>query len=486
MALRAELAGIVGAANTLHAPADVARYLVDWSGDLTGAALAVVRPGSVAEVQAVMRFCAGHGLGVVPQGGNTGLAGGGFGNDPQRLVVLALERLSAVRALDAENASAVIEAGCTLQRAKEACAGAGLLFPLSTGAQGSSQIGGAAATNAGGINVLHYGMMRDLVLGLEVVLPDGALWQGLGGLRKDNRAIDLKQLFLGAEGTLGVITAVELRLFPLPERIETAYVATPGFPAAMALYRMARRQCAGLLTAFEVIGAECLAMARLARPDVAPPVAGQGGAHAILELSASAAVNARELLEQLLAEAMAQGLVEDGAIAQTGAQAQAMWAIREGLVEGQARRGFHLRTDLSVTLGRVPELVDRARALVAERWPGWVPQAYGHAGDGNVHFNVLPPEAMDAAAARAAAPELLAGLHALVGALGGSISAEHGIGRSRAAAFWAGVPAVQRRLLCGLKDALDPEGRMNPGCVFPPPPAPPPAPGDGADDGAGR
>lgn len=464
----AEARRALGPTGVIEAPADMARHLVDWAGDRHGGALAVLRPASVGEVQAVLGICRAHRLGVVPQGGNTGLVGGAFGPQVKAPIVLSLERMNKIQAIDPAGYSMRVEAGCTLQQVKDVAQAADRLFPLALGAQGSCQIGGNAATNAGGINVLHYGMARDLILGLEVVLPDGAVWNGMTGLRKDNRGYDLKQFFIGAEGTLGVITGVEVKLFPLPRRTETAYVGLRSFADAMELFARARGDCSDLLTAFEVIGAECLPMARLIEPELIVPVDEKLPVHVILECASSEAVNLESLLESLLQQALESGLIEDAVIARSGQQARAFWAIREGLVEGQARRGYHVRTDLSVRLGDVPRLVDRARTLVATEHPGWISQAYGHAGDGNVHFNVLPPADMDEDATRAEGRKIADGLYALVGALGGSISAEHGVGRSRRDVVWEGLSPVHRRLVAAIKSAIDPEGLMNPGCLLPP------------------
>lgn len=464
----AEARRALGPNGVVEAPADMARYLVDWASDNHGGALAVLRPASVAEVQAVLSICRAHRLAVVPQGGNTGLVAGAFGALAQAPIILSLERMNKVRAIDPAGYSMCVDAGCTLQHVKDAAEAADRLFPLALGAQGSCQIGGNAATNAGGINVLRYGMARDQILGLEVVLPDGEVWNGMTGLRKDNRGYDLKQVFIGAEGTLGVITGVELKLFPLPGRTETAYVGLHSFADAMELFARARGVCSDLLTAFEVIGTECLPAARLINPGLITPVDEKLPVHAIIECASSEAVDLTTLVETLLQQSLESGLIADAVMARSGAQARAFWAIREGLVEGQARRGYHVRTDLSVRLGDIPRLVDRARAFVAADHPAWLPQAYGHAGDGNIHFNVLPPAGLDEDAAREQGRKITDGLYAVVGEFGGSISAEHGVGRSRRDVVWAGRSPVHRRLVAAIKSTFDPEGLMNPGCLLPP------------------
>jgi FAD/FMN-containing dehydrogenase len=463
----AEARRALGPAGVIVEPGEMTRYLVDWAGDARGSALTVLRPASVAEVQVALRICRAHRLGVVPQGGNTGLAAGGFGNIADAPVILSLERMNAIRDIAPADFSMRVDAGCTLQQVKDAAEAADRIFPLSLGAQGSCRIGGNAATNAGGINVLRYGMARDLILGLEVVLPDGEAWDGMTGLRKDNRGYDFKQFFIGAEGTLGVITGVELKLFPRPRRVETAYVGLRSFADAMELFARARTVCFDLMTAFEVIGSECLPAARLIDASIVAPVAEALPVHVIIECASSEAINLSGLMETLLQQVMETELVVDAVLAQSDRQARAFWAIREGLVEGQARRGYHVRSDISVRLGSVANLIAAARANLETRHPGWISQVYGHAGDGNVHFNVLPPAGMDEEATRKEGEAITAGLYAVVGQFGGSISAEHGVGRSRRDAFWAGLSPVHRRLVATIKSALDPEGLMNPGCLIP-------------------
>jgi FAD/FMN-containing dehydrogenase len=466
--LRADLEGSLGAAAVLVRPEDKAGYLVDWSGDWTGDAVAVARPGSVAEVQACVDICRRHGIGIVPQGGNSGLVGGAFPPaSGQAMVIVSLSRLNAIRRADAANATLDLDAGCTLQTAKDAAEAIGLQFPLALGAQGSCQVGGNAATNAGGVNVLRFGMARDLILGLEAVLPDGSLWSSMRGLRKDNRGYDLKQLFIGSEGTLGIVTGLCLKLHPKPATIETAYLGVGSIEDAMAISALARGELSELVTAFEIIGTECLALARLVDADLASPVSPAFPVHVLIELSCGRRLDGRALLEGFLADMIAQGLAGDAVLAQSGRQARRFWAIREGLVEGQARRGYHVRSDVSVRLGDVPAFVAAARAFAARDWPGWTPQVYGHAGDGNIHFNLLPPIEMARQDAQELGLRITAGLFAIVEDFKGSISAEHGIGRARTDAFWTGLDAVERRTMRAVKDALDPLVLMNPGCLIP-------------------
>ncbi|MDX8521380.1 FAD-binding oxidoreductase [Mesorhizobium dulcispinae] len=459
------LEGAVGRNGLTADTAGMAKYLGDWAGDYRGGALAVLRPGSVADVQALMRLCCELGLGVIPQGGNTGLVSGAIDTNDASLVVVSLERLNTIRRIDPDNFTLEADAGCVLQTIKDASEAEDCLFPLALGAQGSCQIGGNAATNAGGVNVLRYGMARDLILGLEVVLADGELWNGFSGLRKNNSGYDLKQLFIGSEGTLGIITGVEVKLFPKPARVETAYLGLASFEAAVALFNRARRACSDLISAFEIIGSECIELARLIEPGMTAPVA--ASVQVLIELSSGPNIDLNGLLAGFLTDAMEDGLVIDAVLAASGAQARAFWSIREGLVEGQAKRGYHVRTDLSVRISDIPSLVERARRFVALEHPGWIALAYGHAGDGNIHFNVLPPLDHPEAEARARGAEVTAGLYDIAVSLGGSISAEHGIGRSRRREFWDGLSPAHRRMVAALKTALDPKGLMNPGCLLP-------------------
>jgi FAD/FMN-containing dehydrogenase len=412
----------------------------------------------------MVRACARLGIGIVPQGGNTGLVGGALPRDADTQVCLSLGRLDRVRAIEADDYSAVVEAGCILQAVKDAVAAHDLYLPLSIGAQGSSQIGGVISTNAGGINVLRYGMMRDQVLGLEVVLADGSLWDGLSTLRKNNTGPDLKQLFIGAEGTFGIVTAAALRLVPKPTATAAALIGLTDLAGAMLAFHRARRECSELLSAFEFLMPPAMAFARAAQAD-APVLATEAGAYALVELAAPGPVDLRALLEGFLAGALEDGIVTDGIVASSEAQARRIWALRESVNEGQARRGAFLRSDVSVRLSLLPEFVAVTCAEIEAGVPGAQAVAYGHFGDGNVHLNVLPP--LDAPPAETA--EILRRakdiLNAAVDRRGGSISAEHGIGRIKRADFDARLRGPARELLAALKAALDPEGRMNPGAL---------------------
>jgi FAD/FMN-containing dehydrogenase len=457
-ALKAEF----GADRVAADPETMAPHLTDWFRIEAGAALAVLRPRATAEVQAMVRACAGLGLGIVPQGGNTGLVNGALPTDAARHVVLSLARLNRIRSLDPDDYSVVAEAGCVLQAVKDAALAVDLYLPVSIGAQGSAQIGGVVSTNAGGINVLRWGMTREQVLGLEVVLADGTLWDGLSTLRKNNLGPDLKQLFIGAEGTFGVVTAAAFRLVPRPTARAAALIGVPDLAALMATFHLARRSCSDLLSAFEFLMPNALAIAREAQSD-APPLA-PCGAYALIELAAPGPVDLDALLTGFLETALDQGLVTDGLVAASEAQAARIWALRESVNEGQARRGEHLRSDVSVRLSDLPAFVVRACAAIETACPGAEAVAYGHFGDGNVHLNVLPPPGLDGAALAATLDRAKHVLNAEVDAHHGSISAEHGVGRLKRADFDTRLAPESRTTLDGLKRLLDPDGRMNPGC----------------------
>jgi FAD/FMN-containing dehydrogenase len=447
-------------ASVVTDPDAMAPYLTDWFRDATGTALAVLRPRDVPEVRAMVRECARLGLGIVPQGGNTGLVAGA---QPQgdNQICLSLARLDRIRAIDPDDYSATVEAGCILQAVKDAVAAHDLFLPVTIGSQGSCRVGGLVSTNAGGINVLRWGMMREQILGLEVVLADGTLWDGLTTLRKNNAGPDLKQIFIGAEGTFGIITAAALRLVPRPAASASALIGLPDLRATMAAFHLARRACADLLSAFEFLDPAAMRIAREALPG-APTLAAPAGAYALIELAASGPVDLAALLDGFLEQAMATGLVTDGIVAASGAQAARLWALREAVNEGQARRGPFLRSDVSVRLSALPDFVAETCAAIEAAVPGALAVAYGHLGDGNVHLNVLPPPGPDPAAALARAKDVL---NARVDAWAGSISAEHGIGRLKRADFQARLHPPARDLLAGLKHALDPDRRMNPGAL---------------------
>lgn len=444
--------------------AEMVRYCRDWHGDVSSSAVAVIRPRTVEDVAATVRLCAELGLAIVPQGGNTGLVLGGVPDAPDHQIVLSLERMNAIRAIDTDDFSAVVEAGCILSEFKDAVQEKGMFFPLSLGAQGSCRIGGNVSTNAGGINVLRYGMTRELVLGLEVVLADGTIWNGLSTLRKDNRGIDLKQLFIGAEGTLGIITAVSVKLYPNPEHVETALLGLNSLDDAIKLYRRARRECCDLMSAFEFMPPVAFTLAMEAIPDLKMPIASDYAAYVLMEISGSGLVDTSDLMSRFLEGVMEDGLVLDGVIASSRAQAQSLWMFREGMNEGQALRGAHMRTDISVPLSRLAEFVAEAEAELAKDLPECLAVSYGHVGDGNVHLNVLPPNGSTREERDHYIYKAKVIVNAVLDRYAGSISAEHGIGRLKRGDFESRLGPVQREMIERLKAAFDPELRMNPGC----------------------
>jgi FAD/FMN-containing dehydrogenase len=442
----------------------VAPFVVDRTGNYSGTPLAVARPRSSAEVAAILKRCAEIGVAVVPQGGLTGLVGAAVSDATRPELVLRLDRMSAVRTVDPIGYSMVVEAGCILEVAKQAAEAQDCILPITFGSQGSCRIGGNVATNAGGFNVLRYGMTRDLVLGLEVVLPDGQIWDGLRTLRKDNRGYDLKQLFIGAEGTLGVVTAAALKIFPKPTQVQTALVGLRSVEDAMALYARARRGCSDLLSAFEIMLRRGLELGLAHKAALVDPLGQACPVYVLIELSAGGAVALETLLQTSLEDAA--DLILDGTIASSQAQAEKLWALRESMVEAQSRGGPYYRTDVSVPISRIADFLNQTLAELAKAVPEGAAIAYGHIGDGNIHLNFVPPAHCDKAQRKALfarAEEIIFGF---VDAYAGSISAEHGVGRSKKSAFLKRVDPVSLDLMRRVKAALDPAGLMSPGRIF--------------------
>jgi FAD/FMN-containing dehydrogenase len=461
---RLSLCAILGDDLVLTATDDMLQYCRDWHGDVTSAAVAVIRPRTTADVQAAVKACRELGLKIVPQGGNTGLVLGAIPDEPERQVVLSLERMNAIRKIDSDDFSAVVEAGCILAELKDAIADKGMFFPLALGAQGSCRIGGNVSTNAGGINVLRYGMTRELVLGLEVVLADGSVFDGLSTLRKDNRGLDLKQLFIGAEGTLGIVTAVSVKLTPYPDNVATALLALNSLDDAITLYRRARRDCCDLMSAFEFMPPLAFTLAQEAMPDLPIPLSGDYPAYVLMEISGSGLVDIDDLMHRFLEGVMTDELVVDGTIASSQAQARNLWLIREGMNEGQAKRGAHMRTDISVPLSQLAAFVVDAEAAVAEALPDCISVSYGHVGDGNVHLNVLPPNGATPEERHDRIYAAKKVVNVVVDKYHGSISAEHGIGRLKRDDFEERLSETKRALLVAIKQAIDPELLLNPHC----------------------
>ena len=466
--LTAQLAGALGEANVLVSGQDKAPFLTDWLGKYHGAARAVVRPGSTAEVAAVMRICARHKTPIVPQGGNTSMSGGATPDMSGRTVVLSLTRMNSIRNIDTVGNTITVDAGVVLAKVQQAAQAAGRFFPLSLGAEGSCTIGGNLAANAGGVAVLRYGTMRELTLGLEVVLADGRIWDGLTALRKDNTGYALRDLFIGSEGTLGVITGAVLKLFAQPHARASAFVAVQDAAAALSLLSAVRDRCGDRLTAFEFMTGECLALILRHIGDARLPLAALPPAAVLIELSdQDDEPGLRERLEAALAESIEAGLVLDAAIAQDGTQAKAFWRIREGVSEALVREGKAAKHDVSMPVSAMAEFVAVADAAVRRVAPGVRPIVFGHLGDGNLHYNLLPAEGQDPAAFVALAPELTRIVHDEIGRRRGSISAEHGIGQLRVAEMPLRKAPLELELMNQLKHLLDPAGLLNPGKLLP-------------------
>ncbi|MGQ4879962.1 FAD-binding oxidoreductase [Billgrantia sp. LNSP4103-1] len=458
----------LGERGLLREPEGMARYVADWAGDRLGMPLAVARPASPEEVAATVRLCRDHGIAMVPQGGHSGLVAGALPAVEGNELVISLERMNRIRSVDPISFTMSVDAGCILENVKQAAAEHDCEFPLALGAQGSCQIGGNIATNAGGLNVLRYGMMRQLVLGLEVVLPDGRLWDGMTTLHKDNRGYALKQLFLGSEGTLGIVTGAVLKLSPRATQARTALLGVPSLEAVIELYGLARRDCSDLLSAFELIPRRCIELAMEATPSLGDPMESRYPWYVLMEVAASGPLDLGAMLEHLLEQGMERELVLDGALAASEAQSRQLWQFRESMLEGQRRRGEHLRTDISVPISAIPAFVDEASRRVMEASPDCEIIAYGHVGDGNLHFNILPPRAMAEAEKRGHLHDLELCLFDVLDGFGGSISAEHGIGRTKQAAYLARLSPVERELAEGIKVLFDPDGLMNPARILPP------------------
>ncbi|MSO77607.1 MAG: FAD-binding oxidoreductase [Alphaproteobacteria bacterium] len=457
---------IVGTPGVKSQSADMARHLVEPRGLYHGQSPLVVSPTTVAEVRAVVELCHGAGVAIVPQGGNTGLCGAAIPSEAGGEIVMSLDRLNRVREIDPLNYTITVEAGCILAHVQQAAGEADRLFPLSLGAEGSCQIGGNLSTNAGGINTLRYGNMRDLVLGLEVVLPDGQLWDGLRRLRKDNTGYDLKQLFIGAEGTLGVVTAAVLKLFPKPREEVTAIVAVATLTGVIELLSRLRLASGDQVTAFELLPRFGIDISLLYVPGVRDPFATRHEHYALMRLSAGRANSGlRDIVEETLGQAMTEGLVLDAVMAENESQVRDFWRIREAIVEAQIPAGGSIKHDVAVPVSRVAEFIERANVAVEALIPGARPCPFGHVGDGNVHYNVTQPTDMDKQAFLDRWAELNAVVHAIVRSLNGSISAEHGLGRLKVDEITHYKSALELDLMRQLKRTLDPKGIMNPGKV---------------------
>jgi FAD/FMN-containing dehydrogenase len=462
------LRAIVSAQNVLTTPHDVEPYVKDWRGIYEGTTPAVVRPASTDEVAAVVKLCAEAGAAIVPQGGNTGMCMASVPRAGRGEIVLSVARMNRIRAVDPLNNTMTVEAGVVLETIQQAAAEVDRLFPLSLGGQGSCMIGGNISTNAGGVNVLRYGNTRELVLGLEVVLPDGRVWSGLRSLRKDNTGYDLKQLFIGAEGTLGVITAAVLKLFPKPSASATAWTAVRDPDAALGLLALLRRHCGERINAFELLSRNCLDLVLTHIPGSRDPLPASHPWYVLAEIADSRSGEAvRQELEHALEAAMEDGLVTDATIAESGAQAEALWRIRESIPEAaRGEPGMLYRHDISVAVSAIPEFIREAGPILGQRFPGAQVICFGHVGDGNLHYNAFVPGRARSDAAAREAHDVTELIYDIVQRYGGSFSAEHGIGLAKVAELRRYKSDTELELMRTIKRALDPRGLMNPGKVL--------------------
>ncbi len=448
-------------------------FTIDWRRRYFGRTLAVAQPDTVEGVAAVVRWCAERGIAVVPQGGNTGLSGGATPDESGRSIVLSLTRLAGVRAVDTINNSITVEAGCTLAQVREAADAAGRLFPLSLPSEGSCTIGGNLATNAGGAQVLRYGNARELCLGIEVVTADGRIWNGLRGLRKDNTGYDLRDLFVGSEGTLGVITAATLKIYPQPAAQVTAMAAVQDPHAALRLLELAQSMLASSLTAFELMSDLCLELVGQHFPDHRRPFAQPSPYYVLLETSDSESeAHANAQFEALMERALEAGVVLDAVVATSGAQSRALWALRELISEAQALTGKNIKHDISVPISSIADFVAQTNEALQRRFPGIRMVVFGHLGDGNLHYNVSPPVDRCGPAHEdeflAMQPAINLVTHDAVITFNGSISAEHGLGQLRRDESARYKTEVEMALMRQVKQALDPLGILNPGKFLPP------------------
>ncbi len=465
--LAEDIVRVVGPRGLVTDPEALEPHLVDMRGRFRGLAPFVVKPADTREMAEVVRLCNQAAAPTVPQGGNTGLVGGSIPFEAGGEVIVSTARMNRIREVDAANFTMTVEAGCILQSIQAAAAEADRLFPLSLGAQGSCQIGGNLSTNAGGVQVLRYGNMRDLVLGLEVVLPDGQIWNGLRGLRKDNTGYDLKQLFIGAEGTLGIITAAVLKLFARPREVVTAFAAVGDPAAAVELLGRTRVASGEGVTSFELIPRIGLDFACAHVAGCADPLSQPSDWYVLIELyGGREGCGLRDALEEMLGQAYEDGVVADATLADSEARSADLWRLREGLVEGQKFEGGSIKHDISVPVSSVPRFIEEATRLVEDLIPGVRPVPFGHVGDGNIHFNLSQPPSADREAFLGRWDEVNGAVHDLVNRLNGSISAEHGLGRIKVSENRRFKSPIELEMMRRVKQAFDPANLMNPGKVL--------------------
>lgn len=457
------LKSIVGPNGWLADAKDLEPHLTEWRGTYHGRTPLMLLPSSTHEVAQIVGECARAGTPVVAQGGNTGLCGGAIPDGSGEQILVSLSRLKRIRSVSPGDFSIVVEAGCTLAQVQEAALEHDRLFPLSLAAEGSCQIGGNLSTNAGGTNVLRYGTARAQVLGLEVVLPTGEVWEGLRTLRKDTAGYDVKQFFIGAEGTLGIITAASLRLYPLPRHAELAYIAVESAQAAVDLYSTLRQPLGDSLQAFEFISTRAQALVFRHMDGIRPPLNVSAPGYVLIE---SAGQTETAALEGALTDCLEQGLIVDAVLAKNAAERAEFWRFRHAISEAQKREGASLKHDVSVPVGDVGRFITRAESAVTSTVPGSRVVAFGHIGDGNVHFNVSQPLKADAQAFLAQRDTVAGAVYDVVAEFGGSISAEHGIGVLKRQQLTQYRSPVEVSLMRALKQAIDPENIMNPGKVL--------------------
>ena len=464
--LMESLAGIVGATHVITAEDDMAPYCEDWRGRYHGMARAVVSPASTEEVARVVQLCVGHGVSLVPQGGNTGLCGGATPITGDASVVLSLRRMNRIRHIDVLDRTLTVEAGCTLSQVQEAADAHECLFPLSLASEGSCQIGGNISTNAGGVHVLRYGNTRQMVLGLEVVLADGRIWHGLRRLHKDNTGYDLKQLFIGSEGTLGIVTAAVLKMVPKPAKRAVAWADVKSPDAALGLLDILRRRFGERVSAFELIGAPALDVVLRHFPDSRRPTQADAEWSVLVEVAdVDPQSDIAGKLESALMSAYEGELLLDVVIAASGAQEIALWALRENISEAQRLEGFSIKHDISVPVSRIPEFIDQAGKAVESTAREARIVAFGHMGDGNLHYNLSCAQRKDNARLIERTAALNEAVHDVVHACDGSISAEHGLGQLKVEEIRRYKSALELEMLGKIKAVFDPECRLNPGKV---------------------
>ncbi len=466
------LRAIVGDKGLITDDADKRPYLTDWRENYLGKALAVVRPATTEEVADVVKLCAAEKVAVVPQGGNTGLVGGGMTHEDGREILLSLTRMNRILEVDEVGYSMTVEAGVILKTIQDKAAAHDRLFPLSLAAEGSCTIGGNLSTNAGGVQVLHYGNARNLVMGLEVVTPQGEIWNGLRALKKDNTGYDLRDLYLGAEGTLGIITKAVLKLWPKPKDIATAWIAVPSPEAAVELLSGAHTASEDNVTSCELMGRQGIDLVLAHIPGAADPLAEQHDWYVLLEWASTRARRdgenqggLREKMEAYLGEAMEKGLVLDAAIAQNETQGRALWSLRENHTEASKKEGPSVKHDISVAVSKIPSFVTEGLAAMKKALPDCRPVTFGHVGDGNLHFNCQAPAGWSKARFIEHVPAISGGIYDLVVSYGGSISAEHGIGLMKVDELARYRTKIELDVMRSIKRALDPQNLMNPGKI---------------------